>query len=291
MDDPQRHGHKGEEYGRTVESLGQRGREHRIHRPCERARKCQQIRQWIRRDMPCGERPVQAAVAADRQYHAGGGDDSARQYAEHRAATRMAGRLACAAVCAALDRVILSLRVAGRCGFPSYPLVPRRTLLAARHECRRQQHHHCRPQVVHQTDLHRRGRRRRQPDRQGNRRLIEHEQQAADDQIRSRILAQRCRPAKNQQQHRAAGVYQRRSQRRAERIGDHANQPGHQTPQQNRHQTNHGSLHGWAGAPAGLASHIATRIDHICTLLFAAGSRLFTPVCPPAPTRMTASGD
>ena len=57
-----------------------------------------------------------------------------------------------------------------------------------------------------------------------------------------------------------------------ERIGDHANQPGHQTPQQNRHQTNHGSLHGWAGAPAGLASHIATRIDHICTLLFAAGS-------------------
>ena len=58
----------------------------------------------------------------------------------------------------------------------------------------------------------------------------------------------------------------------AERIGDHANQPGHQTPQQNRHQTNHGSLHGWAGAPAGLASHIATRIDHICTLLFAAGS-------------------
>ena len=101
---------------------------------------------------------------------------------------------------------------------------------------RRQQHHHRGPQIVDQAHFHRGCVGRGQPQREGYRRFVKYEQQAADNQVFLGELANRGRAPEHQQQDAADRVNQGRAKRGAEVFGDDAHGAGHEAPQQDCHQ-------------------------------------------------------
>ena len=183
-------------------------REHRVHRPSERAHERQRIGQRVGGDMLHGRMPVEPGITADRQHHAGSGHDRARQH---------------------LDDRVLAMGYA-----------------------RRQQHHHRGPQIVDQAHFHRGCVGRGQTQREGYRRFVKYEQQAADNQVFLGELANRGRAPEHQQRDAADRVDQGRAKRGAEVFGDDAHGAGHEAPQQDCHQADGRGARGYDVA-AGMA--------------------------------------